>query len=119
MMALARQELNYEVHVLSYASPELDWYHTHPHGESARQDLDGMSGAIIVEGIDRYYPELRHMRQRVIILRDHDMEHSDAAIREQVVRRVEIPSSPCGPSNEQNPERVFTANGTIRPQIPT
>jgi hypothetical protein len=31
----------------------------HPHRESARQDLDGMSGAIVIEGIDRYYPELR------------------------------------------------------------
>lgn len=118
MMAMPGESLNYTVVVPAYSPPGLYWYHTHPHGESARQDLDGMSGAIIVEGIDRYYPELRHMRQRVIILRDHDMEHSDAAIREQVVRRVEIPSSPCGTSTEQNPERVFTANGTIRPQIP-
>src|SRR5258706_15528824 len=37
----------------------LYWYHTHPHGESHRQALDGMSGAIIVEGIDRYLPEIR------------------------------------------------------------
>jgi len=77
-----------------------------------------MSGAIVVEGIDRYYPELRHMRERVIILRDHDIERSDTATREQVVRRVEIPSSNCGMATEQIPERVFTANGEIRPQIP-
>ena len=42
----------------------------------------------------------------------------DVAIREQVVRRVEIPSSLCGTATERNPERVFTANGEIRPQIP-
>jgi FtsP/CotA-like multicopper oxidase with cupredoxin domain len=118
MMSMPGETLDYKVVVPPYSPPGLYWYHTHPHGESARQDLDGMSGAIIVEGIDRYYPELRHMRERVIILRDHDIEHSDAVTHEQVVRRVEIPASKCGTAKEQNPERVFTANGEIRPQIP-
>ena len=31
--------------------PGLHWYHTHPHGESHRQVLDGMSAALIIEGI--------------------------------------------------------------------
>jgi suppressor of ftsI len=56
MMSSPGETLNYKVVVPSYSPPGLYWYHTHPHGESARQDLDGMSGAIIVEGIDRYYP---------------------------------------------------------------
>jgi FtsP/CotA-like multicopper oxidase with cupredoxin domain len=77
-----------------------------------------MSGAIVVEGIDRYYPELRNMRERVIILRDHDIEHTDAAARERIVQRVAIPSSPCGTATEQSVERVFTANGAIRPRVP-
>jgi len=118
MMSVPGQSLDYKVVVPSYSPPGLYWYHTHPHGESARQDLDGMSGAIVVEGVDRYYPELRHMRERAIILRDHDVEHSNAAIRQQILRRVEIPSSHCGTETEQNPARVFTANGEIRPQIP-
>jgi FtsP/CotA-like multicopper oxidase with cupredoxin domain len=111
MMAMPGESLDYKVVVPSYSPPGLYWYHTHPHGESARQDLDGMSGAIIVEGIDRYYAELRHMRERVIILRDQDIAHRDSANRQQILRTVELPS-------EQNPERVFTANGKIRPQIP-
>ncbi len=118
MMSMPGEILDYKVVVPSYSPPGLYWYHTHPHGESARQDLDGMSGAIVVDGIDRYYPELRHMRERVIILRDHDIEHSDAASREQVVRRVEIPSSNCGTATEHSLERVLTANGEIRPRIP-
>jgi len=88
-MAMPGESLDYKVVVPSYSAPGLYWYHTHPHGESARQDLDGMSGAIIVEGIDRYYPELRRMRERVIILRDRNIEHSDSATREQVARTVE------------------------------
>jgi suppressor of ftsI len=118
MMAMPGESLDYKVVVPSYSPPGLYWYHTHPHGESARQDLDGMSGAIVVEGIDRYYPELRHMRERVLILRDHDVEHSDAVTRQQILRRVEISPSHCGAATEQNPERVFTANGEVRPQIP-
>lgn len=62
MMAMPGESLNYRVEIPSYAAPGLYWYHTHPHGESTRQALDGMSGAIVIDGIDRYYPELRGMR---------------------------------------------------------
>jgi FtsP/CotA-like multicopper oxidase with cupredoxin domain len=117
MLARPGDSLDYRVVVPSYSPPGLYWYHTHPHGESARQDLDGMSGAIVVEGIDRYYPELRHMRERVIILRDRDIEQLDVATRGAVVRKVGIPQSRCGTASEQKPERVFTANGDIRPLI--
>ena len=53
MLAKRGESLDYWVVVPSYSPPGLYWYHTHPHGESNRQDLDGMSGAIVVEGIDR------------------------------------------------------------------
>jgi suppressor of ftsI len=118
MMAMPGETLNYTVMLPSYSPPGLYWYHTHPHGESARQDLDGMSGAIIVEGIERYYPQLRHMRERVLILRDQDIEHSSSTVREQIRRRVETPSSPCGTVSEQTPERVVALNGDVRPRIP-
>src|SRR5579862_6583499 len=94
------------------------WYHTHPHGESARQDLDGMSGAIIVEGIDKYYPQVRNMRERVLILRDDDLVRSAASVREQILHRVGVSSTRCGTATEQKQERVFTLNGEIRPRIP-
>src|SRR5690348_16163073 len=54
MMSLPGQSLLYRIDVPADAPPGLYWYHTHPHGESARQALDGMSGAIVIEGIDRY-----------------------------------------------------------------
>jgi suppressor of ftsI len=89
MMSMPGQVLNYRVDVASYAPPGLYWYHTHPHGESARQDLDGMSGAIVIDGIDRYYPELRDMPERVLILGDRVIEHSDD--RKKIQEQVEIP----------------------------
>jgi suppressor of ftsI len=118
MMAMPGQSLDYKVEVPAYAAPGLYWYHTHPHGESARQDLDGMSGAIIVEGIDQYYPEIRNMRERVLILRDQGLEHNETDLGERMLRRVEVPSSRCGNATEQKPERIFTLNGAIRPRIP-
>jgi FtsP/CotA-like multicopper oxidase with cupredoxin domain len=118
MMSMPGESLDYTVVIPAYAPPGLYWYHTHPHGESARQDLDGMSGAIVIEGIDRYYPELRNMRERVIILRDRNIEQSGAETRERIIRQVEIPAARCGAATDQTPERVFTANGQIRPLIP-
>jgi len=118
MMAMPGEALDYKVEIPSYTAPGLYWYHTHPHGESARQDLDGMSGAIIVEGIEQYYPRVRKMRERVLILRDQNLEDSVATVREQILRRVEVSSTRCGTATEQKPERVFTLNGEIRPRIP-
>lgn len=117
MMSMPGQTLNYKVDVPDYAPPGLYWYHTHPHGESNRQDLDGMSGAIVVDGIDRYYPDLRTMRERVLVLRDSDIEHAAAATRQRITQQVEIPPGRCGTATEQGQERVFSLNGDIRPLI--
>lgn len=118
MMSMPGQQLDYEVHVPSYAPPGLYWYHTHPHGESARQDLDGMSGAIVIEGMDRYYPELRGMRERVLVLRNVDVSNSTEQARKEIEQRVSIPAGRCGTATEQKIERIFTVNGEIRPRIP-
>ena len=50
MLALPGQALHYSVQIPRDHPPGLFWYHTHPHGESHRQVLDGMSGAIVIEG---------------------------------------------------------------------
>jgi suppressor of ftsI len=118
VMSTPGQVLNYSVAIPPYAPPGLYWYHTHPHGESARQALNGMSGAIVIDGIDRYYPELRQMRERVLILRDHDLEGENTEARSQILHQVGVAAN-CRTSSEQEvPERVFTLNGEIRPQIP-
>jgi suppressor of ftsI len=58
MLAKPGQVLHYSVRIPRDHPPGLFWYHTHPHGESHRQVLDGMSGAIVIEGMERYVPEL-------------------------------------------------------------
>jgi hypothetical protein len=52
MMAMPGESLHYTVDIPADQPPGLYWYHTHPHGESYQQDLDGMSGleSVIVSG---------------------------------------------------------------------
>jgi suppressor of ftsI len=115
MMAMPGQSLHYVVNIPLDQPPGLYWYHTHPHGESYQQDLDGMSGAIVIAGIERYVPELRPMRERILILRDRVIGKDDPASLE-LMHRVQLSTKSCSRSTEV-PERVFTVNGAVRPQI--
>lgn len=115
MMASPGEALHYSVHVPPQQPPGLYWYHTHSHGESYVQDLDGMSGAIVVEGIERYVPEVRRMREQILILRDLVLP-KDAAERKTVMDSVAMQTTQCGTAPEA-PERAFTVNGRLRPQI--
>jgi len=116
MMAMPGESLHYKVEIPQNQPPGLYWYHPHPHGESNKQVLDGMSGAIVIEGIERYVPEVVKMRERILVLRDETFEAKgpEAAHLKDV---TEVPPGRCGSSTEQ-PERVFTVNGAVRPQIP-
>ena len=114
MIAMPGQTLNYAVAIPSGQPPGLYWYHTHPHGESQRQALDGMSGAIVVEGIDEYVPEVRTLRERVLVIRGRDIEHDPDA--ESLRRQVGISDAACGTAREAA-ERIMTVNGAVRPEI--
>src|ERR1700741_426467 len=69
MLAMPGKTLHYPVALPKDHPPGLYWYHTHPHAESYRQALDGMSGAIVIEGIESYFPELAGLPERVLIIR--------------------------------------------------
>jgi FtsP/CotA-like multicopper oxidase with cupredoxin domain len=55
MMATPGQSLHYTVQIPKDHSPGLYWYHTHPHGDSYRQVLDGMSGALVIDTVSVGY----------------------------------------------------------------
>lgn len=114
MLATPGQTLHYTVEIPKGHPPGLYWYHPHPHGESHRQVLDGMSGAIVVEGMERYVPEVQHLRERILMLRGSSIEHDPAAAA--LRQRVGIPAKSCGGEAEPA-DRIFTVNGAIRPQI--
>ena len=114
MMAMPGQVLHYSVKIPRDHPPGLFWYHTHPHGESHRQVLDGMSGAMVIEGMERYVPELGRLRERVLVVRGRSIEHDPNAA--ELRQEVEVPAKGCGGEAEAV-EEVFTVNGVLRPRI--
>jgi suppressor of ftsI len=115
MLAMPGQTLHYVVEIPKDQAPGLYWYHTHPHGESYQQSLDGMSGAIIIDGIDRYVSEVRTMKERILVLRDAELKHDDPEST-KLLNRIEMSHAKCGSENAA-PERLFTVNGVVRPRI--
>jgi FtsP/CotA-like multicopper oxidase with cupredoxin domain len=114
MMAKPGQSLRYTVQIPRDHPPGLYWYHTHPHGESHRQVLDGMSGALVIEGMESYFPPLAGLPERVLVVRGRSIGNDPQSA--DLKQRVELSSDVCGAEPEA-PEEVFTLNGAVRPQI--
>src|SRR6266446_7656683 len=114
MIAAPGRTLSYTVQIPKNHSPGLYWYHTHPHGESYRQVLDGMSGALVIEGIQSYVPALTGLPERILVVRGlsiaKDPHSSD------LQQRVKLKSNACGGEREP-PEEIMTVNGSVRPKI--
>jgi FtsP/CotA-like multicopper oxidase with cupredoxin domain len=70
MLAMPGQTLNYQLAIPYDHPPGLYWYHTHAHGEVERQNLSGMSGALVIDGIVQNVPSVATMPERVLIVRD-------------------------------------------------
>jgi FtsP/CotA-like multicopper oxidase with cupredoxin domain len=58
--------------------PGLYWYHPHIHGFAKQQLLGGASGALIVEGIERYKKAAAGLPERVFVIRDQDLLNPNA-----------------------------------------
>ncbi|HUA09163.1 MAG TPA: multicopper oxidase family protein [Candidatus Acidoferrales bacterium] len=70
MLAMPGQTLHYSVPVPLTQPPGLYWYHSHSMGESNWQLYNGMSGAIVVNGIASFAPETAGLPERIIVLRN-------------------------------------------------
>jgi suppressor of ftsI len=114
MMAMPGQSLRYTVQIPQDHPPGLYWYHTHPHGESHRQALDGMSGALVIEGIESYFPPLVGLPERVLVVRGRSIVNDPQSA--DLKHRVELSSDVCDAERE-TPEEIFTVNGSVRPRI--
>ena len=60
----------YEIRVPATHPPGLYWYHPHPHGRSDDEVRNGMSGALVVEGLLDPFPELGAVGERLLLLKD-------------------------------------------------
>jgi suppressor of ftsI len=92
----------------------LYWYHSHEHELSSGQVSGGLSGLIVIEGLeDRLPPQLRGIVQRQIALKDVsvDPSHRDA-IQPEVRTRYNNFAPPS--VNKTGPRLV---NGVYRPRL--
>jgi len=82
---------DYEIRIPSNHAPGLYWYHPHPHGHSDDQVRNGMSGALIVEGLLDPFAELRDVPEHVLLLKDVQVGHGQIvhrSIGDGVIRSV-------------------------------
>jgi suppressor of ftsI len=61
---------DYEVDIPRNHNPGLYWYHAHQHGLTVSQVGGGMSGGLIIKGILDPFPELKGIKERVMLLKD-------------------------------------------------
>jgi FtsP/CotA-like multicopper oxidase with cupredoxin domain len=73
-----RESFEYRIRIPAREPAGLYWYHPHIHGFSARQVSGGLSGALIVEGIERDSPDVLGLHERVLVIRDQDLIAPDA-----------------------------------------
>ncbi len=117
MLARSGGSLHYIVHIPVNQEPGLYWYHPHVHGETNYQVGEGgMSGAIIVDGLERHFPKLAKMTQRVIIVRDTGNGEAAEGFDDMGMERFRpdvINNEPCGPEVGLRTK----INGAYRPEI--
>jgi FtsP/CotA-like multicopper oxidase with cupredoxin domain len=75
------QSQDYEFRIPRDHPSGLFWYHPHFHHFSNEQVRNGMSGALIVEGLLDSFPALRGIRERVLLLKDIQLEDGKVATR--------------------------------------
>lgn len=64
------QVAEYNVKLPPEHSPGAYWYHSHFHGGSQRQVSAGIAGPILVDGMLDPFPELKGIKEQVLVLRN-------------------------------------------------
>ncbi|MBV8490229.1 MAG: multicopper oxidase family protein [Candidatus Eremiobacteraeota bacterium] len=89
--AMPGQTLHYRVRIPATQPPGLYWYHSHAHGESNWQTFNGMSGAIVLNGVASFEPQTGGLPERIVVLRNA-LAHPSYAATLPHARR---PSAAC------------------------
>ncbi len=112
-LAMPGGTLHYVVPIPSNQEPGLYWYHPHVFPQTDYQvGQAGMSGAIVVDGLQDHLPGLASMKERLIIVRDTDISVAQQNVR--VAHNDEDSNgNPCGPDPGLQP----SLNGAVRPTI--
>jgi FtsP/CotA-like multicopper oxidase with cupredoxin domain len=102
--------------------PGLYWYHPHVHGFTEFQVNGGAAGALIVEGMEKFHPEVAGLKERVFVIRQQYLVPWVPGPY-QLTINYQVADSPNTPSPiiEMKPnEKQFwrVANATIQDFMP-
>lgn len=75
-MVSSGQTFRYDVKFPTDEPPGLYWYHTHVHGLVDNALMGGASGAIVVEGIQNYFPQVAGLPEQILVVRDQPFPSS-------------------------------------------
>jgi len=59
----------FSIQIPTTEPPGLYWYHPHVHGFTEFQVNGGAAGAIVVEGMEKYRPEVQGLPERIFVIR--------------------------------------------------
>jgi FtsP/CotA-like multicopper oxidase with cupredoxin domain len=65
-------DFHYHFTIPDNEPPGLYWYHPHMHGVSQQQILGGMTGVMVINGMEKLFPEVARLTERILVLRDLD-----------------------------------------------
>ncbi len=60
---------HFSIQIPTTEPPGLYWYHPHIHGFTEFQVNGGAAGAIVVEGMEKYRPEVQGLTERIFVIR--------------------------------------------------
>ncbi|MFZ0683897.1 MAG: multicopper oxidase domain-containing protein [Terriglobales bacterium] len=60
---------HYSIQIPTTEPPGLYWYHPHVHGFTEFQVNGGAAGAMVVEGMEKYRPEVKGLTERIFVIR--------------------------------------------------
>ena len=92
-----RESFDYDLRIPKTQPPGLYWYHDHIHGSAERNVTEGLSGALIVEGLTDAVPELKGLKEKIFVLKDYPLAKKDAyfhklvqSINGQIASRLDM-----------------------------
>ena len=87
------QNFNYEVIIPANGrqGPGLFWYHPHAHGFVLKQMLGGMSGGLVVDGLEQIFPILDGLSERFLFIKHAEIDGREVvSINGQINPIIEI-----------------------------
>jgi suppressor of ftsI len=73
------KEFKYEVNIPAGGrqGPGLFWYHPHAHGFVLKQLMGGMSGGLVIDGLDEVFPILQGLPERFLFIKHIDLNERE------------------------------------------